>query len=88
MARKRRFGRRSSGLRLGGIKSIFTQLGMGFLGAMVGSSVASKFAPQYSGIASIGGAFLTGGMVGALGVVVMQGGLGTTSGTTSGVMVV
>lgn len=87
MARRKRF-RKSSRSGLGGISNIVRQVGMGFLGAMVLGTVANKFAPQYSGIASIGGAYLTGGVMGALGVVVLQGGLGTQTTTSQGVMVV
>lgn len=75
---------------MGGITTIVRQVGMGMLGAMVLGSISNRFAPQFSQIASIGGAFLLGGGMGALGVVVLQGGLGTTTanGTSNGVMVV
>ena len=87
MARHRRYGKKSGGSGMGKVGSMVRQLGMGYLGAMVGSAVASKFAPQYSGIASIGGAFLTGGMMGALGIVILQGRLGGSSTNNSLVVV-
>jgi len=87
MARKRRYSRnRTSGLGKAG--NLVKQMGMGYLGAMVLGSVANKFAPQYSGIASIGGAYLVGGTMGALGVVLLQGIPTVGNSTASSVMVV
>jgi len=53
--------------------------GMGVLGGMVVGGLANKFAPQYSGIASLVGAYMTGGLEGAVVTGVLQGGLGISS---------
>lgn len=71
MARRKHYSK-SNG-RFGGVSNIVRSAGMGLLGAMVVGAVVNKVAPQYSGIASIGGAYLVGGPIGALATVFING---------------
>lgn len=79
MAHKRRSSSRRGGFRskLGGVGGLFKTAAAGIGGATLAAAIVGQFAPQFSPIARIGGAYLGGGVTGAIADVVMSGGLGT-----------
>ena len=83
---RRRNKRNGSRNGLGGVRSIVSKVGQGMLGAMVVGSILNKFAPQYASMGSIAGAYVLGGGTGALGTLVLQGGL--SNGSSTGLTVI
>jgi hypothetical protein len=79
----RRFKRSGSRGMLGSAGSLVKQAGMGLFGAMVLGSLVGKFAPQYTQIGSMVGAYLGGGIVGVAGQLLISGVPSLSASTTS-----
>lgn len=86
MRRKSSRGHRRSGIRgsIGSAKGIFNKVALGVGGASVAALLVNQFAPQFSPIARIGGAYFAGGITGVVADTVISGGLGNILGAFGG----